>query len=205
MPFLPAAAAFVSANPWVIPAATSVASAAYRAITPDRQAELRDNVLNSQLMFRDQLARRAFGDFTDADRQQIQSAAEPQVNQIAAGVSRRGLGGSGAGAQVISQAQQRPFEVAQHQALQALPAFDAQVSGSMQALMGDGSFYEDLQATAALMAEELDNDNEAGKETDPETIRQIYNLWKLLGMPMPKAQIGTQERTYQGFQEFIAR
>ena len=204
MPFLPAAAAFVSANPWVIPAATSVASAAYRAITPDRQAELREGVLNSQLMFRDQLARRAFGDFTESDRQQIMQANEPQVNQIASGVARRGLGGSGAGAQVIAQAQQRPFDVAQQQALRALPAFDAQVSGSMQALMGDNSFFEDLQATAALITEELDKDNEEGKETDPETTRQIYNLWKLLGMPMPKA-IGTQERTYQGFQEYLAR
>ena len=92
MPFLPAAAAFVSANPWVIPAATSVASAAYRAITPDRQAELREGVLNSQLMFRDQLARHAFGDFTESDRQQIMDANEPQVNQIASGVARRGLG-----------------------------------------------------------------------------------------------------------------
>ena len=74
----------------------------------------------------------------------------------------------------------------------------------MQALMGDNSFFEDLQATAALITEELDKDNEEGKETDPETTRQIYNLWKLLGMPMPKA-IGTPERTYQGFQEYLAR
>ena len=190
MPFLPAAAAFVSANPWVIPAATSVASAAYRAITPDRQAELREGVLNSQLEFRNMLARRAFGDFTESDRQQIMDANEPQVNQIASGVARRGLGGSGAGAQVIAEAQQRPFTEAQRQAQQALPAFDAQITQATQALMGDNSFFEDLQATAAMIADEL-----AENPDDTDTQAQITQLWRLLGSPLP--QFTTQGGEFQ--------
>ena len=139
---------FVAKNPWVIPAATSAASGIYRAIAPDRQAQLRDNVLNSQMAFRDWTARRAFGDFTGADREQIMQASEPQVNQIAAGVAARGLGESGAGAQVISEAQQRPFQVAQQQAQQALPVLDAQIMQTTQSLMTDGSFFEDLQAVS---------------------------------------------------------
>lgn len=183
-PALAAAGQFVASNPWIIPTATSAISALYRAITPDRQAELRDDVLNSQLQFRNMMARRAFGDFTAADQQQIMQASEPQVNMIASNVARRGLGGSGAGAQVIAEAQQRPFFEAQRQAQQTLPILDAQITQATQALMGDGSFFEDLQATAALIAEELKTDPDA--TNDPDLQHQITWLWNLLGKPMPK-------------------
>ena len=176
---------FVASNPWIIPTATSAASSLFRAINPDRQAQIRDNVINSQINFRDRLARRAFGEFTPSDREQIAQAAEPQVNQIAAGVAARGLGGSGAGAQVIRQAQQAPFQQAQQQAVHALPVYDQAILGSANMLMNDGSFLDDLQATAALIAAELEDDPEV--ENDEELFNYVYKMWTMLGKPMKPA------------------
>ena len=186
-----ALANFAVQNPQIsIPLATSTASALYRAINPDRQAQIRDQVLNSQINFRDALARRAFGDFTPKDTEQIMESAEPQVNQISAGLARRGVRG-GAASQVIAQAQQRPFEQAQQQALHALPIYDQAILGSAQMLMNDGSFTEDLQAIASLIAEELDNDPSI--EQDEELFNYVYRLWTMLGKPKGTMFKGQQQ------------
>ena len=180
----PAALAVVGkwalANPQVsIPIATSLASSLYRFIRPDRARQLQEDVLQSQTEFRDRLARQAFGNFTAAERQQIAGAAEPQVNQVAANAARRGLGGSGAGAQIISQAQQRPFEVAQQQALRAFPGINASLLRGSQLLMDDGSFFDDLGA----IARDLALATEAGDDTS-ELVEAIKMLYEAMGRPL---------------------
>lgn len=180
MPIAPALAAagkWALENPSVsIPVATTLASSLYRFIRPDRARELQADVLESQTQFRDMLARRAFGNFTAAERQQIAGASEPQVNQVAANVARRGLGGSGAGAQIISEAQQRPFEVAQQQALRTLPGINASLLRGSQLLMDDGSFFDDLGA----IARDLALATEAGDDTS-ELVEAIKMLYEAMG------------------------
>ena len=167
------------ANPqWSIPIGTTLISGLNRWINPDRARELQMDVLDSQTQFRDMLARQAFGNFTAAERQRIAAAAEPQVNQVAANVARRGLGGSGAGAQIISQAQQRPFEVAQQQALRALPGVNASLMRGSQLLMDDGSFFDDLGA----IARDLALATEAGDDTS-EILEAIQLLHAAMGSP----------------------
>lgn len=208
---IPAALAAIGkwalANPqYSIPIGTTLVSGLKRLISPDRQRELQMDVLNSQTRFRDVLARRAFGNFTAAERQQIAAAAEPQVNQVAANVSRRGLGGSGAGLQVISQAQQRPFEVAQRQALQALPSVNASVLDASRLLMDDGGFLRELGA----LAQELALASEAGDDMS-ELKELITILYQNAGSPTPGSTTTTQAipdfgssgRTYQGWQGYL--
>ena len=167
------------ANPqWSIPIGTTLISGLNRWINPDRARELQMDVLDSQTQFRDMLARQAFGNFTAAERQRIAGAAEPQVNQVAANVARRGLGGSGAGAQIISQAQQRPFEVAQQQSLRALPGMNASLLRGSQLLMDDGSFFDDLGA----IARDLALATEAGDDTS-ELVEAIKMLYEAMGSP----------------------
>ena len=183
---MPAPAALAVAGKWAlanpqvsIPIATSLASSLYRFIRPDRARELQEDVLQRQTEFRDRLARQAFGNFTSAERQAIAGAAEPQVNQVAANVARRGLGGSGAGAQIISEAQQRPFEVAQQQALRALPSINASLLRGSQLLMDDGSFFDDLGA----IARDLALATEAGDDTS-ELVEAIKMLYEAMGRPL---------------------
>ena len=179
-------------QPWMIPLATSAASAVYRSLTPDRAMQIRDNVLNSQIELRNTLARRAFGNFTPAESQQVREGAAPRVNAVQANVSSRGLGSSGAGAQVVSEAQQGAFTQAQQQAQQALPYYDQALMGSATSmLMNDGSFFDDLNAVAQLIAEELDDDPE-GAENDMEFKDLVHHIWILLGKPSPLKLPGTQ-------------
>ena len=182
------------ANPSVsIPIGTTLASSLYRFIRPDRARELQADVLESQTQFRDMLARQAFGNFTAAERQQIAAAAEPQVNQIAANVARRGLGGSGAGAQIISRAQQRPFEVAQQQALRALPGMNASLLRGSQMLMDDGSFFDDLGAIARDLALATE---ETGDDTS-EILEAIQLLHAAMGSPQ-SSTTSTSVPNYEG-------
>ena len=206
LPALAVAGKWALANPQVsIPIATSLASSLYRFIRPDRAQQLQEDVLQSQTEFRDRLARQAFGNFTAAERQQIAAAAEPQVNQVAANVARRGLGGSGAGAQIISKAQQRPFEVAQQQALRALPGMNAFLLRGSQMLMDDGSFFDDLGA----IARDLTLATEAGDDTS-EILEAIQLLHTAMGSPQPATETsidvpdyGGSERLNRGWQRHI--
>ena len=177
LPALAIAGKWALANPqWSVPIGTTLISGLNRWIHPDRARELQMDVLDSQTQFRDILARQAFGNFTAAERQQIADAAEPQVNAVAANVARRGLGGSGAGAQIISEAQQRPFEVAQQQAFRALPGMNASLLRGSQLLMDDGSFFDDLGA----IARDLALADQAGDDTS-ELVEAIKMLYEAMG------------------------
>ena len=163
-------------SPWLFPMLATAGKQIYRAISPDRQAEIYANVLESQINYRNTLLQRAYGHFTPADVQDIQRSAEPAVNAIAQGVSARGLGTSGAGAQIIAEAQQRPFTQAQQQAQAQLPQWDIMIMQNAKALMGDPSFFSDIDSIVQLLIEEFDEDPET-KENDPEFKEMITALF----------------------------
>lgn len=169
-------------QPWMVPLLTSAASSLYRAVSPDRAMQIRDKVLNSQIEMRNMIARRAFGDFTSAEAANIKRGAAHQVNAVAANVSARGLGSSGAGAQIISEAQQAPFYQAQQQALSALPVLDQALwQSSADLLMNDGSFFDDLREISSLLAQEVDTNPEAAN--DPEIYEMVRKIYLLLQKP----------------------
>ena len=95
-------AAWLIANPEVIPAVTSVGSSIYESLFPDEAKQIQLEVLEDQKNFRRMLSRQSRGIFTGSEREAIARGAEPTVNRIAGNVAARGLGGSGAGAQVVA-------------------------------------------------------------------------------------------------------
>ena len=97
-------AAWLVANPEVIPAITSVGSSIYESLFPDEAKQIQLEVLEDQKNFRRMLSRQSRGIFTGSERDAIARGAEPTVNRIAGNVAARGLGGSGAGAQVVAEA-----------------------------------------------------------------------------------------------------
>ena len=120
-------------------------------IAPNRQGEIIQSVLQSQIDFRDQIARRAFGRLTPRDHQQLQMQAEPQVNAIAGNVASRGLGSSPAGAAIVGDAQAQAYSQARQEALQALPMYDQNLMRTFATLRTDNSFNEDIDTTAQLL------------------------------------------------------
>ena len=131
------------------------------------------DVLNSQTQFRDRLARQAFGDFTAAERQQIQAAAEPQVNQIASNVARRGLGGVGCGGtgNRAGTAGTVPTSAAGG-TTGCYRGWILHYCGRHGFLMDDGSFFDDLGA----IAQEFTAAQQAGDDTSElvEAIKMLY-------------------------------
>ena len=168
---------------WQSPAALAMMGTAakqiIRGISPDRQMQIYEKVLQSQIDYRNTLLQRAYGHFTPADVQDIQRSAEPAVNAIAQGVAARGLGTSPAGAQIIAEAQQRPFTQAQQQAQAQLPQWDMMIMQNAQALMGDPSFFSDIDSIVQLLIEEFDEDPET-KENDPEYRKQVESVFNWL-------------------------
>lgn len=172
-------------QPWMVPLLTSGANALFRSLSPDRAMQIRDKVLNSQIETRNMIARRAFGHLTPAEAQSIEQGAEHQVNAVQANVASRGLGSSGAGAQVIADAQQQPFHEAQQQALNALPILDQALWQNTTALMlNDGSFTDDLQAVAQLITDEITADPEIAN--DPEIADMVRQIYLILQKPPGK-------------------
>ena len=96
----------------------------------DEAKKLQEEVLRERIQFAKGLRRRAEGGFTASESQNLLANAQPRLNQIAANVSARGLGQSGAGAQVLSQATGDVFQQAQNQAAALLPGA---LAGSSQA------------------------------------------------------------------------
>lgn len=188
--FLAQAGKWALNNPQSVLAVAQVGNSLYRHINPDRRTELINDTLNSQTQFRDMLARQAFGNFTAAERQQIQAANEPQVNQVAANVSSRGLGTSGAGAQIITQAQQAPLQFAQQNAMQALPGANQNLLASSQYLAKNdtvGQLLSSLQGKLAL----LNDDQEVAL-----TFTDLFN--ELMGVQPTTEE--TSETSGQGYQ-----
>ena len=161
-------AAWLIANPEVIPAVTSVGSSIYESLFPDEAKQIQLEVLEDQKNFRRMLSRQSRGIFTGSERQAIARGAEPTVNRIAGNVAARGLGGSGAGAQVIAEAQQAPFLEAQTAATQALSGANVQAFKMASQLIGDDSFYEDLGGLVQNITELYAPDDGTETKVEPE-------------------------------------
>lgn len=141
-------------GPLAVQGGLSGLAAIYGAISPNRARELQDEVIEGYRERRAVAQRQARGQFTPAERQDIRTAAQPQLQQVAGSVASRGLGSSPAGAAITSQAEQRVFTNAQQmaQAQQSIidrEAFDA-ASRMMQV---DAGFFEDIQALASMYAQ----------------------------------------------------
>ena len=148
---------------------STVGGSIYNSLFPDKAKQIQLEVLEEQKQFRRMLNRQARGIFTSPEREAIARGAEPTVNRIAGGVAQRGLGGSGAGAQVIAQAQQAPFLQAQTAATQALSGANTAAFSMASQLVGDDSFYEDLGGLAQNLTElYAPTDDTPPSEMEPE-------------------------------------
>ena len=136
--------------PYVVP---TVAGTIWESLFPDEAKKIQMQVLDDQKNFRRMLSRQSRGIFTGSERQMIMRGAEPQVNRIAGGVAARGLGGSGAGAQIVAQAQQAPFLQAQTAATQALSNANRQAFDMASQMISDDSFYNDLSKLTSDLIE----------------------------------------------------
>ena len=158
------AAVVKTAAPFLI---KTIGQSIYERLFPDEAKQIQLEVLEDLKNFKRMLSRQSRGVFTSAERQAIKSGAEPTVNRIAGGVAARGLGGSGAGAQVIAQAQQAPFLQAQTAATQALSAADARLFRMAGKLVRDDNFYNDINKVTQNIAKLwTDEEEEVDTETD---------------------------------------
>lgn len=105
-------------------------------LSDDTAKKLQEEVLNERLNQAKRLKRQALGQFTSEERAMIRTGAEPTLTQIQGNLAERGISQSGAGGQIIAQAQQRPFLQAQAQA----------AAGINPALMGASQAATQLSA-----------------------------------------------------------
>ena len=125
----------------------SLSGGVYNAVNPSRVQEIQQEVLADMQTNRKKLARMAEGRFKPAEREQIRAGAEPGLNRLAGNLAQRGLGTSGAGAQVMSQAAVQPYTAAQQGAQQALVGADAALMEAVSGFPADTSFFDDIGAT----------------------------------------------------------
>ena len=122
----------------------------YDRIANRRLYELQEEVLNRQVQFNQDLARRARGKFTDSELAQIRAAAEPQLQAASGNIAARLGTSSPAAIALLQQAQQAPILAAQQAATEAyapsLKALSETVSQRLGQLSGDKSFIGDLKA-----------------------------------------------------------
>ena len=125
----------------------SLAGGVYNSVNPSRVQEIQQEVLEDMQANRKKLSRQSEGRFTGAEREQIRAGAEPGLNRLAGNIAQRGLGTSGAGAQVMSQASVLPYTQAQQGAQQALVSADAAIVEAVSGFPADTSFFDDIGAT----------------------------------------------------------
>ena len=189
---------WIAANPGPsLTVGTHLAKGLYNLIKPDRARELQMDVLKSQKILRDQLARQAFGGFTAAERQQIRRAASPEINKIAGDIATRGLGTSGAGAQIIAEAQQAPFLKAQQSATQALSGANKALLDATKPLIDDSSFFEDLLAISKELKEFKKPETKTKPTTNPTTDKTSEALPASVQNALLQLNIGLGTQGYQ--------
>ena len=147
----------------------NIGSSIYESLFPDEAKKIQMQVLEDQKNFRRMLSRQSRGIFTGSERQMIVRGAEPTVNRVAGGVASRGLGGSGAGAQIVAEAQQAPFLQAQDSATQALSGANTKAFAMASQLVGDDSYYNDLSSLVSDIVQlSAPTENGETPEVDPE-------------------------------------
>lgn len=148
--------------------------------------QIQQEVLDEQLSLNRMRKRQARGQFTDAERQDIMEANEPVVNRVADNVAARGLDESGAGAQIVGDAQRQPFVEAQRRADALLSTSNMTAFNMAKELAADDSFWEDLTG----LAENLeflrqkngdDGSSSTGDKNVDGSLDQIYRLLDIIG------------------------
>ena len=144
-----------------------------------------DEVLEEQHALQRMQARQARGIFTPAEQQNIQRANEPQVNMVASNVAARGLDKSGAGAEIVAQAQRAPFRAAQQTAstLHQATLFNT-FKMVRQLELDDKAFYNDLATIAGNLRKlnepddtDGDDSTKSSSKTDVEAaFKMLLNL-----------------------------
>lgn len=120
----------------------------YDRITNRRLYELQDEVLNQQVQFNQDLARRSRGKFTGAELAMIRQNAEPQLQAASGNIAARLGPSSPAGIALLQQAQQAPINAAMQAATaqygSSLSALSKTVNQRLGQLSRDSSFMDDL-------------------------------------------------------------
>lgn len=116
---------------------TSAVGSIFDRISNRRQNQLRAEVLEKNIRFTNDLSRRARGKFTSEEINAIQQSNAPVVNQVQAGLTQRGLGGTPGAQAVVAGARHQPFATAQQGAMQGFPAA-LQALNQMLPQMGPG-------------------------------------------------------------------
>lgn len=133
-----------------ISAGSSILQGVYNRITNHRLYELQEDVLNQQVQFNKDLARRARGKFTESELAMIRQNAQPQLQAASGNVAARLGASSPAGIALLQQAQGAPINAAMQAATaqygSSLAGLSQTVNRRLGQLSGDSSFMDDLGA-----------------------------------------------------------
>ena len=155
-------------------------SGAYNAINPNRAREIQMEVLEDMREQRKRLHRMSRGKFSGAEREQISAAAEPGLNRLAGNLAQRGLGTSGAGAQVMGQASVAPFTSARENADRALVSADASLMEALSGFPADNSFFDDLGASVKAYHTYRDIRGLSEVDEDPDEDPLLWSMLRWL-------------------------
>ena len=170
----------------------SIAGGVYNAIFPDKVRAIQMEVIGGMQERRSRLMRMARGDFTGAERQEIEQGAEPGLNRLAGNVAQRGLGTSGAGAQVMADASILPFTQAQADAEGKLNQVDTSITAALAAIPQQPDILSGLGQLSGKFA-----------MIDKLKMEQAQADADETGTPTPVQPDGVFEGFLQGFMEFL--
>lgn len=162
-------------HPLAIKGGISVASGIYNALKPDQLRNLSLEVIEDMKEQRKKLQRMSRGTFTGQEREEIAAGAEPGLNRLAGNLAQRGLGQSGAGAQVMAQASVQPYTDARAAAEQQLTQVNQNIFDAAGMLPADDSFFDDLGAFAGLYEEYNELQNLTNMEDDDGILNGAVN------------------------------
>lgn len=111
-----------------------IAGGLYNKFFPNKVKQIQMEVIEGMRDRRQRLIRMSRGHFTGAERENIARGAEPGLNRLAGNLAQRGLGTSGAGAQVLGQASVLPYTQAQANAEQMVGQVDTSITAALAAV-----------------------------------------------------------------------
>lgn len=159
--------------------------------------KLQQDLLNEQVQYKDDLARRSRGKFTDSELQMIRMGAAPQLNALSGSVAARLGSGSPAGAQIVAGAQQAPVNAAMMRAQgeygAALSGLSAQAAQMIGGMGSDRGFAEDVGGLIAA----FQDDRAHGDGSDPVAEMALDSL---IGMDYSPGALFQRSSRGQGYQ-----
>lgn len=173
-----------------VPAAGTAVSALFDKLGSQNTRQIMEEVLEGMNQRRMDLERRKRGQFTPREREEIERASEPVLDQVAGGVASRLGAHSAAGAKIVSQAQQRPYERAMREADEELERVEMNVySMAREMATTDESFASDIQGLMKNyfylremgkqddFMEEMLNKLDEVDAWDDDFLDDVYDVW----------------------------